>query len=91
MEFKHGLFLLFHTISFAVIYALIIAPKIRKKGFLSLPDHFHNSFGEQAGITSAIIISFLASPAPYILSLGMILQFLFGIRTGSESTYIYLY
>tara|TARA_X000000950_G_scaffold90672_1_gene114010 strand:+ start:708 stop:2093 length:1386 start_codon:yes stop_codon:yes gene_type:complete len=67
---------------FAVIYAFLIAPKIREKGFLSIPDHFHNSFGEQAGITSALIISFLASPAPYILSLGIILQFLFGIELG---------
>jgi len=67
---------------FAVIYAFLVAPKIREKGFLSLPDHFHNSFGEHAGITSALIISFLASPAPYILSLGIILQFLFGIELG---------
>ena len=67
---------------FAVIYAFFIAPKIREKGFLSLPDHFHSSFGEKAGITSALIISLLASPAPYILSLGIILQFLFGIEFG---------
>jgi len=67
---------------FAVIYAFLVAPKIREKGFLSLPDHFHNSFGEKAGITSALIISFLASPAPYILSLGTIFQFLFGIELG---------
>lgn len=67
---------------FAIIYAFFVAPKIREKGFLSLPDHFHNTFGEKAGITSAIIISFLASPAPYILSLGVMLQFLFGIELG---------
>ena len=67
---------------FAIIYAFFIAPKIREKGFLSLPDHFHNCFGERAGITSALIISFLASPAPYILSLGVVLQFLFGIELG---------
>ena len=67
---------------FAVIYAFLIAPRIREKGFLSLPDHFHNTFGKQAGITSALVISFLASPAPYILSLGIIFQFLFGIELG---------
>ena len=67
---------------FAIIYAFFVAPKIREKGFLSLPDHFHNTFGEKAGITSAIIISFLASPAPYLLSLGVMLQFLFGIELG---------
>ena len=76
---------------FAIIYAFLIAPKISENGFLSLPDHFHNVFGEQAGITSALIITFLASPAPYILSLGMILQFLFGINLGTSlliSTFI---
>ena len=67
---------------FAIIYAFLIAPKIRKKGFLSLSDHFHNTYGEKAGITSALILSFLSSPAPYILSLGVILQFLFGIKLG---------
>ena len=67
---------------FAIIYAFLIAPKIRKKGFLSLSDHFHNTFGEKAGIASALILSFLSSPAPYILSLGVILQFLFGIELG---------
>ncbi len=67
---------------FAIIYAFLIAPKIRKKGFLSLSDHFHNTFGEKAGITSAIILSFLSSPAPYILSLAVVLQFLFGIELG---------
>ena len=67
---------------FAIIYAFLIAPKIRKKGFLSLSDHFHNTFGEKAGVTSALILSFLSSPAPYILILGVILQFLFGIEFG---------
>jgi len=67
---------------FAIIYAFLIAPKIRKKGFLSLSDHFHNTFGEKAGITSALLLSFLSSPAPYILSLGVILQFLFGMELG---------
>ena len=67
---------------FAIIYAFIIAPKISENGFLSIPDHFHNIFGEKAGITCALIITFLTSPAPYILSLGVILQFLFGINLG---------
>ena len=67
---------------FAIIYAFTIAPRIRKNGFLSIPDHFHHTFGERTGITAALIITFLASPAPYILSLGIILQFLFEINLG---------
>ncbi len=67
---------------FAIIYAIWVAPKVQAKKSLSLPDHFHAHFGEISGITSALIITFLASPAPYVLSLGMLLQFLFGLDLG---------
>jgi len=67
---------------FALGYAFWIAPKIKEKNFLSIPDHFRSSYGERAGIISALLITFLASPAPYILSMGVMLQFLFGINLG---------
>ncbi|HIC45350.1 S49 family peptidase, partial [Methylophaga sp.] len=58
------------------------APKIKEKNFLSIPDHFRSSYGERVGVISALLITFLASPAPYILSMGVMLQFLFGIDLG---------
>ena len=67
---------------FALLYAFLIAPRIRKKEFLSIPDHFRSHFGEDAGVVSALLITLLASPAPYILSMGILLQFLFGINLG---------
>ena len=67
---------------FASIYAFFIAPKIRSSGLVSIPDHFHNHFGRRSGILSAILIIFLASPAPYILSTGILLKFLFHIEFG---------
>ena len=67
---------------FALGYAIWIAPKIREKKFLSIPDHFRSTYGENAGIISALFITFLASPAPYLLSMGILLQFLFGITLG---------
>ena len=67
---------------FASIYAFYIAPKIRANGLISIPDHFHNHFGKRSGILSAILIIFLASPAPYILSTGILLKFLFHIELG---------
>ena len=67
---------------FALGYAIWIAPKIREKKFLSIPDHFRSTYGENAGIISALSITFLASPAPYLLSMGILLQFLFGITLG---------
>ncbi len=68
---------------FALGYAFLIAPKIREKKHLSIPDHFRETYGEKAGILSALIISFLSSPAPYILSMGLMLQFLFQIQIGT--------
>ena len=67
---------------FAIGYAFWIAPKIREKGLLSIPDHFRSHYGEASGIISAILVTFLASPAPYIRSMGILLQFLFGIELG---------
>ena len=67
---------------FAIIYAFFIAPHIRKKGSISIPDHFHKHFGKKPSILSAILIIFLASPAPYILSMGILLQFFFKIDLG---------
>ena len=67
---------------FALIYAFWVAPKIRTSGNISIPDNFRKLYGERAGIISALILSFLASPAPYILGMGFVIQFMFGLELG---------
>ena len=67
---------------FALLYAIWISKKVREAGHVSIPDQFRYHYGEQAGIISALILSFLSSPAPYILSMGLLIQFLFGIELG---------
>tara|TARA_B100000886_G_scaffold112145_1_gene75353 strand:- start:2484 stop:3872 length:1389 start_codon:yes stop_codon:yes gene_type:complete len=67
---------------FAIIYAFWIAPRIKKSGALSIPEKFKTHYGDSAGLIAALIISFLSNPAPYILSLGILLEFLFGISLG---------
>ncbi len=64
---------------FATMYAFWIAPKIRSANHFSIPDHFNESFGKTAGILSAFYIFILSSPAPYILSMGILIQFIFHI------------
>jgi len=63
---------------FATIYAYWLAPKIRNSNQISIPDHFRRSFGPTAGILAAILILFIASPAPYVLSIGSFIQFSMG-------------
>jgi SSS family solute:Na+ symporter len=67
---------------FALIYAFWIAPKIRNSNHFSIPDHFRKSYGKEASILSAIYIFILSSPAPYILSMGILIQFIFNIPFG---------
>jgi len=64
---------------FAILFAIFIAPRIHDKQLISIPDHFHNSFGKIAGIIGGVFILFLASPAPYILSIGILLEYTIGI------------
>ena len=67
---------------FALTYAIWIAPKIRQGNSISIPDHFREVYGKRAGILSALILSFLASPAPYLLGMGFMIQFMFGLELG---------
>ena len=59
---------------FGLVFALFLATRISKANFISIPDHFHQHYGRIPGIVSAIFILVLASPAPYILSIGILLQ-----------------
>jgi SSS family solute:Na+ symporter len=63
---------------FGLLFAIFLAPKIRNLPHHSIPDHFRKHFGHNAGIFSAVLILFLASPAPYILSFGILLQHTLG-------------
>ena len=64
---------------FAILFAIFIAPRIRKLNFVSIPDQFHNRYGKPAGVISGVFLLFLASPAPYILSIGILLEYTIGI------------
>ena len=67
---------------FAILFAFLIAGRINETKFISIPDQFHERFGKMAGVVSALYILFLASPAPYILSIGILLQFTTGLSFG---------
>lgn len=67
---------------FAILFAFLIAGRINETKFISIPDQFHGRYGKTAGVVSALYILFLASPAPYILSIGILLQFTTGLSFG---------
>ena len=65
---------------FAIAYAIWLSKIIWNKNILSIPDIFRKSYGDEVGIISAIFIFILSSPAPYILSLGVLINFIFQIK-----------
>ncbi len=64
---------------FAMGFAWWIAPRIRQFQFRTIPDHFDKTSGPAARVLTSIYILLLASPAPYILSIGVLLNFLFHV------------
>lgn len=71
---------------FSLLFAYYLAGKIRNNPALSLPEAIANEYGSKAGGLSAIPVFILISPAPYILMLGLLLQFMIG---GSGSVIFY--
>ncbi|MEX0945637.1 MAG: sodium:solute symporter family protein [Balneolaceae bacterium] len=63
---------------FSALFAIFLAGKIRLNKALTIPEAIANQYSEKAGRISALPIFILVSPAPYILMLGLLFQFLIG-------------
>lgn len=63
---------------FSALFAIFLAGKIRLNKALTIPEAISNFYSERAGRISALPIFVLVSPAPYILMLGLLFQFLSG-------------
>lgn len=63
---------------FSALFAIFLAGKIRLNKAFTIPEAIANQYSEKAGRISALPIFILVSPAPYILMLGLLFQFLIG-------------
>ncbi len=63
---------------FSALFAIFLAGKIRLNKALTIPEAIANKYNDRAGRLSALPIFILVSPAPYILMLGLLFQFLAG-------------
>jgi solute:Na+ symporter, SSS family len=70
---------------FSGLFAVFLAGKIRLNKALTIPEAITNRYGESAGRISALPIFILVSPAPYILMLGLLFQFL----TGGDAPFLF--
>ena len=65
---------------FAIIFAFFVAGKINSLSTISLPDQFYQHYGKVPGVIGAIYILILSSPAPYLLSIGVIVNHITGLN-----------
>lgn len=63
---------------FALIFALVLAPRIRKAKLYTIPDKIDEAYGKTASLIAAAFVYCLTTPAPYVLMLGTLLHLGFG-------------
>jgi SSS family solute:Na+ symporter len=82
---------------FALLYALLLAGKVRRSGSYSIPDILYNTYSRPVGLAGSLFLIVMTSPAPYILTLAIIWQYLFhtgfftSIIFGTTFSMIYVY
>ncbi len=70
---------------FSALFAIFLAGKIRMNKALTIPEAIANQYSKRAGRISALPIFILVSPAPYILMLGLLFQYL----SGGEAPFLF--
>jgi SSS family solute:Na+ symporter len=82
---------------FALLFAIFLAPKIRRADNYSIPDMLYQSYNKPVGLLGSFFLIIMTSPAPYILMLGILLQhicnisFFVSILFGTFFSIIYVY
>lgn len=82
---------------FGIGFALLIAKRARNLGVSSLPEILRKDYGVGAGRLSSIWVLLLANPAPYVLTLGFLMNYFFGISLwvsiilGAAFSLVYIY
>jgi len=67
---------------FGVLYAIWLAPRVRKAPQLSIPERLHLQFGRPVAVLGAVFLLLLAVPATHVLMLGILVQSFTGLSLG---------
>lgn len=82
---------------FAAVFALFLAKRARERYVISIPHLIGENYGTTGRVLSAFLVLILATPAPYVLTIGVLLKFLFGIPlvagilAGALFSFVYVY
>ena len=63
---------------FALVFAFLLAKRIRKTNLITIPDKLEQSYGKKTAILGAFLTFLLMTPAPYILMIAVLLELVTG-------------
>lgn len=82
-SFKHGIsnWLVFGLPYYlaAFLFAVFLAGKARQSGHYTIPDQLALAYGKPAAVIGAVVVFVNAAPAAYILQIGVLAKFVFGV------------
>jgi len=64
---------------FALIFALLLAKRVRATYHLTIPDKLEASYDRRTALLGGVLTFILVTPAAYVLMLGILVQLIFGI------------
>ncbi|HXX63824.1 MAG TPA: sodium:solute symporter family protein, partial [Bacteroidota bacterium] len=82
---------------FAVVFAFLLAKRIRRTNLLTIPDKLHQAYDRKTAIFGSLLTFILMSPAPYVLMVGILIQLASGwpqilcLALGTGAAVIYVF
>ncbi len=82
---------------FALLFAWLLAPRVREAELFTIPDRLYGTYGRPAGLFGSLLTFCMTTPAPYTLILGVLFQLVLGgellvwLLVGTILSTIYLY
>ena len=64
---------------FALVFALLLAKRIRATNHLTIPDKLEASYDKKTALLGGVLTFFLITPAAYVLMVGILIQLVFGL------------
>jgi SSS family solute:Na+ symporter len=63
---------------FSLLFALLLAGKIRATGLATIPDKLQGAYGRKTALLGSVLTFLLMTPAPYVLMLAVLLRLVTG-------------
>ncbi|HTY57546.1 MAG TPA: sodium:solute symporter family protein [Bacteroidota bacterium] len=82
---------------FAIVFAFLLAKRVRATNLLSIPDKLNQAYGKKTALLGSVLTFILMTPAPYVLMVGVLIELVTGwpialaVAAGTLASVVYLF